>query len=104
MSLARKLARRATRLERKQPGIGNLRVQCREHGHKPWRGDLVCEKCGVVHLINDETKEHPTVDEHGMCTCGVAIFPPRDEKGEPMKGEKFYGRIACRDCARGKTA
>jgi hypothetical protein len=99
VSFERKLARRQAKFERKHPGIGGFRVQCREHGKKPWRGDLVCEKCEAIHLIDDETKEHPTIKE-GACTCGVLLFPPRDENGEVMKGEKFYGRIACRDCAR----
>lgn len=92
------------RKELKQPGVAGFRVKCREHGGKPWRGDLVCEKCGVVHLI-DDAMGHPSIDGNGgMCTCGAAMFPARDEKGEPMPNVPFYGRIACHDCAQREHA
>ena len=100
MSFARKLARRQARLERKHPGIGDMRVKCRDHGKKPWFGDIVCAKCGAIHLIDDETKEHPTMLSGDNCTCGAPLFPIRDEQGKTLEGVPFYGRIACRDCAR----
>ena len=99
MSFARKVARRARRRELKQPGVGNMRVKCPEHGKKPWRGNIVCAKCNEIHLIDVETGLHPTVTPQGVCPCGVQLFPFRDENGEVVKAVTFWARIACRDCA-----
>lgn len=100
MSFARKIERKQRARERKMEAVGGFRVKCKEHGKKPWLGDLVCGKCNTIHLIDDETKTHPTIDESDCCPCGAVMFPVRDENGEILKNVPFYGRIACRDCAR----
>lgn len=100
MSFRRKIARRMARLAARRNQIGGLHVQCTGHGKKPWLGDIVCAKCDAIHLINDETKEHPTIDEHGACSCGAMMFPVRNERGALLEDIPFFGRIACRDCAR----
>jgi len=98
VSFARKVARRALRKELKKPGIGNQRVICKEHGKKPWRGDLVCGKCGKIHFIVEETGEHPSMPDD-VCPCGAIMFPVRNEAGELLKDIPFFGRVACRQCA-----
>lgn len=103
MSFGRKVARRARKKELKKPGVGGMKVKCTEHGAKPWLGDLVCAKCNRVHLINDETKEHPTMPDD-VCPCGAIMMPVRNEAGEVMKDIPFFARIACRDCARKEAA
>jgi hypothetical protein len=100
VSFARKVERARRRRERKMEAIGGFRVKCKEHGKKPWLGDLVCSKCNAIHLIDDETKAHPTIEESGCCPCGAMMFPVRDENDQVLEDVPFYGRFVCRDCAR----
>lgn len=99
MSFGRKVARRQRRKELKRPGVGGLKMKCTEHGTKPFLGDLYCSKCLTIHLIDDETKDHPTIVDR-CCPCGAAMFPVKGEDGEIMEGVPFFGRPVCRDCAR----
>jgi hypothetical protein len=80
----------------------NLRMlDCGEHGNRPWRGDIVCEKCGAIFLCASEAAQqtkfaYPKMLDSGLCTCGVQLMPTGD------KSVYFSARSVCRACAERK--
>ncbi len=79
-----------------------MKLRCLRHGKKPWRGDIICEKCQRVYLRADENV-FPTAPESGTCICGVRLFPVHDEDGKTTSAY-FSGRAVCEHCADARTS
>jgi hypothetical protein len=63
-------------------------LQCSEHGAVPWRGDLVCSKCGTVYA--DQVLEVPDF----CASCKTRLLP--DQHDGRLR---WSARPVCPECA-----
>ena len=71
-------------------GDGVRFLQCDAHGHKPWRGTVLCSRCRKVYQTHDDGADHYATE---LCACGVRLMP-----SERDRSEDFSGRAICEDC------
>ena len=49
-----------------------LKLKCRSHGRKRWRGDVICSVCGRVFQTSDERAPRYATE---LCPCGHRLMP-----------------------------
>jgi hypothetical protein len=72
-----------------------LTITCPDHGVQPWRGDLVCTKCGTVYPAGDGFTGFPD----SCVSCKALLLPDHRDRSLP-----WFGKGACCECVRVQAA